>query len=153
VSRKHPPAPADPWDARSLEWITTSPPQEYNFPRTPQVHALDEFFHRKYEDQGADGQHEYVQVATGDEVIEEEERNADGHIHLPSPSYWPIVLASSLPVLAYGVIYHTLLIVAGGAIAVIGIFGWLLEPADAEESDFDPPGDGGEPSKELAVSG
>ena len=63
------------------------------------------------------------------------------------------MLAFSLPVLAYGVIYNTLLIVAGGAIAVLGIYGWALEPADAEESDFDPPGDGGEPSKELAVSG
>ena len=29
----------------------------------------------------------------------------------------------------------------------------MAEPADAEESDFDPPSDGGEPSKELAVSG
>ena len=153
VSRKHPPAPADPWDARSLEWITTSPPQEYNFPRTPDVHALDEFFHRKYEDQGDDDHHEYVQVATGEQVVAAEEANADAHIHLPSPSYWPLVLAFALPVLAYGVIYHTLLIAAGGAIAVIGIYGWLLEPADAEENDFDPPSDGGEPSKELAVSG
>ena len=32
---KTPPAPADPWDARSLEWITSSPPKEYNFARTP----------------------------------------------------------------------------------------------------------------------
>ncbi len=153
VSRKNPPAPADPWDARSLEWITTSPPQEYNFPRTPEVHALDEFFHRKYEDHGDDDHHEYVQVATGEEIVAAEEANADAHIHLPSPSYWPLVVAFSLPVLAYGVIYHTLLIAAGGAIAVVGIYGWLLEPADAEETDFDPPSDGGEPSKELAVSG
>lgn len=152
VSRKHPPAPVDPWDARSLEWITTSPPREYNFARTPTVHALDEFFHRKYEDVGDDDQHEYVRVATGEQVVEEEEKKGDAHIHLPSPSYWPIVVAFSLPMLAYGVIYNTLLIVAGAAIAVIGIYGWVLEPADAEESDFDPPSDGGEPSKELAVS-
>ncbi len=52
VSRKAPPAPADPWDARSLEWMTTSPPKEHNFDRTPTVHSLDEFFHRKYEDVG-----------------------------------------------------------------------------------------------------
>ena len=153
VSRKHPPAPADPWDARSLEWLTTSPPQEYNFARTPTVHALDEFFHRKYEDVGEDGHHEYVSVATGEQLVAEEEANADAHIHLPSPSFWPMVVAFSLPVLAYGVIYHTLLIVAGAAIAVFGIYGWVLEPADADESDFDPPSDGGEPSKELAVSG
>jgi cytochrome c oxidase subunit 1 len=153
VSRKHPPAPADPWDARSLEWITTNPPKEHNFDRTPTVHALDEFFHRKYEDVGEGEAHEYVRRSTGEEVIAEEERHADSHVHLPSPSYWPIVLAFSLPIIAYGVIYNVLLIAAGAAIAVLAIYGWALEPADAEEIDFDPPDDGGEPSKELAVSG
>ncbi len=153
VSRKSPPAPADPWDARSLEWITTNPPKEHNFDRTPTVHALDEFFHRKYEDVGEGEHHEYVQRLTGEEVVEVEERHADAHIHLPSPSYWPIVLAFSLPIIAYGVIYNVLLIAAGAAIAVLAIYGWALEPADARETDYDPPSDGGEPSKELAVSG
>jgi cytochrome c oxidase subunit 1 len=153
VSRKNPPAPADPWDARSLEWITTNPPKEHNFDRTPTVHALDEFFHRKYEDVGEGEHHEYVRRLSGEEVIAVEERHADAHIHLPSPSYWPIVLAFSLPILAYGVIYNVLLIAAGGAIAVLAIYGWALEPADARETDYDPPSDGGEPSKELAVSG
>jgi len=151
ISRKAPPAPADPWDARSLEWITTNPPKEHNFDRIPTVHALDEFFHRKYEDVGQDGQHDYKKVMTGEQVIAEEEAHADAHIHLPSPSYWPLVLAFSLPVLAYGVIYSTLLIAAGAAIAVLALFGWALEPPTADDSDFDPPSpDGGQPSKELA---
>ena len=153
VSRKNPPAPADPWDARSLEWITTSPPKEHNFDRTPTVHTLDEFFHRKYEDVGEDGVHDYKKVATGEEIITEEERQADAHIHLPSPSYWPMVLALSFPILAYGVIYSTLLIIAGAAIAILALFGWALEPPTADESEFDPPGpDDDQPSKELAVS-
>ncbi len=153
VSRKHPPAPVDPWDARSLEWITTSPPKEHNFDRTPTVHALDEFFHRKYEDVGEGEQHEYVQVMTGAQVVAEEEAHADAHIHLPSPSYWPITLAFGLPVIAYGVLYSPLLIAAGGSIIVMAIYGWLLEGADAKQSDFDPPADGGEASKELVTSG
>ncbi|MGA7757429.1 MAG: cytochrome c oxidase subunit I [Ilumatobacteraceae bacterium] len=153
VSRKHPPCPPDPWDARSLEWITTSPPKEHNFDRIPTVHTLDEFFHRKYEDVGEGDQHDYKQVATGEEVIELEEKYAEAHIHLPSPSYWPLILALSFPVLAYGVIYSTLLIVAGAAIAVLALFGWALEPPTADDSDFDPPPPGDdEPSKELAVS-
>jgi cytochrome c oxidase subunit 1 len=153
-SRKNP-APLDPWDARTLEWMTTNPPQEYNFGRTPTVHSLDEYFHRKYEDVGEGEQHDFKQVATGEQVLAEEDAHADAHIHLPSPSYWPIVLAFSLPVMAYGVIYNTLLIFVGGAIAVLSMFGLALEHPDAEPSDFDPPadGDGGEPSKELAVSG
>jgi cytochrome c oxidase subunit 1 len=91
-----------------------------------------------------------VQRMTGEEVIQHEEDNTDPNIHLPAPSYWPMVLAASLPVMAYGVIYNTLLIVAGGAIAVMAMFGWALEPADAEESDYDPTDDDGETSKELA---
>lgn len=155
--RKSPAAPLDPWDARSLEWLTTSPPKPHNFDRTPTVHALDEVFHRKYEDVGESTdegvvQHEYVQRSSLEDLVAEEEANADAHIHLPAPSYWPIVLAFSLPVLAYGVIYSTWLIAAGGAIAVMALFGWALEPADAEPTDFDPPSDeGNDPSsKELA---
>jgi len=154
---KAPAAPLDPWDARSLEWLTTNPPKPHNFDRTPTVHALDEVFHRKYEDVGEPNeegiiQHEYVQRATLEELVAEEEANADAHIHLPAPSYWPIILAFSLPVLAYGVIYSTWLIAAGAAIAVMALFGWALEPADAEPTDFDPPSDDGgdSSSKELA---
>ena len=33
-----------------LEWMTSSPPKEHNFDGIPTVHALDEFFHRKYEE-------------------------------------------------------------------------------------------------------
>jgi len=151
VSRKNPPAPADPWDARSLEWITTSPPKEHNFDRIPTVHALDEFFHRKYEDVGEDGRHDYKQVRTGEQVIENEEANAEAHIHLPSPSYWPIILAFGVLVISYGVIYSTLLLAAGAAIAVLALFGWALEPPTADDSEFEPPSsDGGQPSKELA---
>ena len=31
-----------------MEWMTPSPPPVYNFEEIPQVHALDEFWHRKY---------------------------------------------------------------------------------------------------------
>ena len=31
----------DPWDGRTLEWSTASPPAEYNFAFTPVVHSLD----------------------------------------------------------------------------------------------------------------
>jgi len=151
VSRKNPPAPADPWDARSLEWITTSPPKEHNFDRIPEIHMLDEFFHRKYEDVGEDGQHDYKKMRTGEEVIAIEEEHADAHIHLPSPSYWPIILSFGMLIIAYGVIYSTLLLAAGAAVAILALFGWALEPPTADESEFEPPSsDGGEPSKELA---
>jgi len=150
IHRREPAAPLDPWDARSLEWLTTSPPKVHNFDRTPTVHALDEVFHRKYEDVGEDGEHNYVRRSTLEEIVAEEEAKGDAHVHLPAPSYWPLVLAFAIPIMAYGVIYTTWLIVLGAAVAVAAMFGWALEPADAEDSDFDPPAAGDETSKELA---
>jgi cytochrome c oxidase subunit 1 len=146
-------APLDPWDARSLEWLTSSPPKEHNFDRLPTVHALDEVFHRKYEDVGTDGRHEYKQVATTEELLAIEEANADAHIHMPSPSYWPIVLAFSLPILAYGLIYNLVLMIVGAAILVLAMYGWALEPSTAPETDFDQQPPSGGSQLEVASHG
>ncbi|MFM7687008.1 MAG: cytochrome c oxidase subunit I [Actinomycetota bacterium] len=152
TSKKAPAAPLDPWDARTLEWITASPPKEHNFDRIPTVHALDEFFHRKYEEQDTPDGAKLVKVRTAEEILAEEEANADHHIHLPSPSYWPIVMALSLPIIAYGVIFNLLLCFVGLAVLLLSIFGWCLEPSVADDTDYEPPA-GGEPSKELATLG
>ncbi|NYT77553.1 cytochrome o ubiquinol oxidase subunit I [Alcaligenaceae bacterium] len=37
----------DPWNARTLEWSTSSPPPDYNFAFTPRVHSLDAWWHMK----------------------------------------------------------------------------------------------------------
>ncbi|HEU4959819.1 MAG TPA: cytochrome o ubiquinol oxidase subunit I [Sphingomonas sp.] len=37
----------DPWNARSLEWSTTSPPPKYNFAFTPVVHDMDAWWDMK----------------------------------------------------------------------------------------------------------
>jgi cytochrome o ubiquinol oxidase subunit 1 len=37
----------DPWDGRTLEWATTSPPPPYNFAFTPVVHDLDAWYDMK----------------------------------------------------------------------------------------------------------
>jgi cytochrome c oxidase subunit 1 len=56
-------------------------------------------------------------------------------VHLPSPSYWPIVAAFGLPIIAYGLIYSLWLCAVGGAIVVTAIYGWALEPPDAPGGD------------------
>jgi cytochrome c oxidase subunit I len=150
LSKKVGPAPLDPWDARSLEWMTSSPPKEHNFDSVPTIHALDEFFHRKYEEDPETG--EVRKVATAEEILDELEANADKHIHLPSPSYWPIVLATGLPLMAYGIIYTRYLAVFGGVVVLLAMFGWALEPSVADDEDFDPPAEGGA-TKELATIG
>jgi cytochrome o ubiquinol oxidase subunit I len=40
---------ADPWDGRTLEWSTTSPPPIYNFARVPKVGGLDAYWEVKQE--------------------------------------------------------------------------------------------------------
>jgi cytochrome o ubiquinol oxidase subunit 1 len=37
----------DPWNARTLEWATSSPPADYNFAFTPVVHDLDAWWQMK----------------------------------------------------------------------------------------------------------
>jgi cytochrome o ubiquinol oxidase subunit 1 len=39
----------DPWNGRTLEWTTSSPPAVYNFAKVPEVHSLDAFTEMKEE--------------------------------------------------------------------------------------------------------
>ena len=78
-------------------------------------------------------------MATAEEIVAGEEAKADAHIHLPSPSYWPILLSFALPIMAYGVIYNILLIAAGALLALISLYGWGMEPHTAPDDDYDPP--------------
>jgi cytochrome c oxidase subunit 1 len=140
-------APVDPWDARTLEWMTASPPKEHNFDAIPAVHSIDEFYHRKYEEDDETG--EFRQIATAEELLAQQEARADRHIHMPSPSYWPLVVAFGLPVVAIGLIYMRAISVVGAVIVLFGIYGWAQEPSVADPDDFDPPSE----SKELATVG
>jgi cytochrome c oxidase subunit 1 len=144
TSRRPGRAPLDPWNARSLEWMTSNPPKEHNFDAIPTVSHLDEFFHRKYEEDPAT--HTMRQVATAEQVLADLESRADAHIHMPSPSYWPVVVALALPIIATGLIYSHLVAVAGGVVLLLGIYGWALEPGTAPDSDMDPPAAGGVPA-------
>jgi cytochrome c oxidase subunit 1 len=140
-------APLDPWDARTLEWMTPNPPKEHNFDTIPTVHSIDEFYHRKYEEDDETG--EFREIATPEQILAYQEEHADQHIHMPSPSYWPLVVAAGLPVVAIGLIYLRAISVIGAVIVLFGVYGWAQEPATADPDDFDPPS----PSKELAEVG
>ena len=114
----------DPWDARSLEWLTPCPTPAYNFERQPDVAHLDEFWHRKY---GEDEEGRPVRIAATEDVVE---KGDAVDVHLPAPSYWPIVLAFGLPIIGYGLIYNLLLCFVGGVIVLMAVFGWIMEPPD-----------------------
>src|SRR5205085_2956616 len=57
----------------------------------------------------------------GEEGVEEHgEEHAGGHgIHMPSPSYYPLVASLALPVVAYGMIYKAWYVAAVGAAGLL----------------------------------
>ena len=118
-------APEDPWDARTLEWSTPSPPPEYNFAVVPIVTHRDEFWHRKYTE---DEEGRLVKLPQG--AADAGEPESHGHFHMPSPSYWPFVFALGLPVLGYGFVFKNWWILAVGVVwLMFGMTGWATEPS------------------------
>jgi cytochrome c oxidase subunit I len=120
-------ATADPWDARTLEWSIPSPPPEYNFAEVPVVTHRDDWWHKKYVETPEGRPAPVIAgAANGDE---EEEHHG---IHMPSPSYFPILAAFGIPIMAYGVIYFWPATIMGALISLLGFYGWVLEPGTAE---------------------
>jgi cytochrome c oxidase subunit 1 len=131
-------AAADPWDGRTIEWMTPSPPPEYNFAQVPVITHRDEFWHRKYteDDEGrlvrlpAGGAVD-ASASEGDELLAPHVTPSD--IHMPSPSYWPMVFALGLPILGYGFVFKNWLILGfGAALMFFGLFAWAIEPPTEE---------------------
>jgi cytochrome c oxidase subunit 1 len=119
---------ADPWDARSLEWMVPSPTPEHNFDEIPVVRTLDDFWHRKY---GENEAGKLVRIAATDDVVQD---GSNTDVHLPSPSYWPLVLAAGLPFIAWGLIFNLWMCVLGGALVVAALYGWVMEPSVDDEA-------------------
>ncbi len=145
------PAPGpDPWDARSLEWSIPSPTPEHNFDEIPVVESQDDWWFRKYniEDDGS-----VVRISSAEDAAQK--GDAVG-VHLPSPSFWPLVLAIGLPLIGYGVIFNLWLCVVGGLLTGGAIYAWVLEPVDDPDADghgHDDHHDGDDSDGELATVG
>ena len=141
---------ADPWDGRSLEWSIPSPPPDYNFAEIPVVEARDDWWHRKYTedaegrlvrlpsggaDEPAGGA---VAVATGDRPPATPDSNGHGGgghgIHMPSPSFYPLVVAAGLPVLGYAAVFtNPWLAIPGALLVLYGVYAWGIEPPTEPE--------------------
>ncbi len=88
------------------------------------VTQLDDWWHRKYQ---KDENGVLRQVHTGAELAQP--GNGEG-VHLPAPSYWPIILAAGIPIVGYGLIFNLWLVIPGVIVMLTALYGWALEPAD-----------------------
>jgi cytochrome c oxidase subunit I len=145
------PAPPDPWDARTIEWTIAGPPPAHNFDEIPKITARDELWHRKYAGgdehstpkrvpAGASADHPTGATPAGDPadegagvVVDDRASRKTARelgIHMPDPSYWPLVITLGMPISGWGVIFDSWPVIALGlVITFIGGFGWVLEPS------------------------
>ena len=116
----------DPWDARTLEWSIPSPPPEYNFATVPTVYGRDPYWAEKYPESEHGEAHEPVAHHAEAESSHEE---GGGHgIHMPSPSYLPLVVAIGQLCLLAGLIAGLWVSALGALLMLGGIYAWCSEP-------------------------
>jgi cytochrome o ubiquinol oxidase subunit 1 len=90
----------DPWDGRTLEWSTSSPPPEYNFAFTPVIHESDAWWDMKERNAG---------------------RRTEGYlpIHMPKNTSAGIIIAGFAFVLGFAMIWHMFLIAGIAFVALL----------------------------------
>ena len=119
--RSPPNVPADPWNGATLEWSIPSPPQEWNFNEIPVVNSRDPVWQLKRERGGP---------------LPEPPRIDGKGIHLPPPSYWPLVTALGVSGTFVGLMLSPKFgpwgIAAGLAILFFGVFSWVFEKGSSE---------------------
>ena len=92
----------DPWDARTLEWSTSSPPPDYNFAFTPVVHDHDSWYDMKSRG--------YVRPLEGFKPI-----------HMPKNAGTGVILAGISVVLAFALIWYIWWLAVVSFIAIVAV--------------------------------
>ncbi len=94
----------DPWDARTLEWETSSPPAFYNFAKLPVVTELDEFWERKQRGEGWEKPAKYTDI------------------HMPRNTGTGVVIGAFSLVLGFAMVWHIWWLAIVGLVGMIGTF-------------------------------
>ena len=92
----------DPWDGRTLEWATSSPPPEYNFAFTPVVHDADSWADMK--------KHGYQRPVTGFKAI-----------HMPSSTGTGVILAALSTLCGFALIWYIWWLAGLGFIGIVAV--------------------------------
>ncbi len=119
-------APADPWNGATLEWAIPSPPPEWNFAEEPVVHGRDPLWELKRERGGP---------------LPEPSPGTGAGIHIPPPSYWPLVSAVGVAAIFVTLMLSHVLgpwgLIVAISLTFFGIYNWLFEKG---YSEFTTPG-------------
>ncbi len=103
----------DPWDGRTLEWSTASPPPAYNFAVLPEVSGLDAFWAQKQE--AASAGHEPRATPVYSDIT------------VPRNSATGVTCAFFATVMGFALIWHIWWLAAAGgvgALATFVVFAW-----------------------------
>jgi cytochrome o ubiquinol oxidase subunit 1 len=92
----------DPWNARTLEWSTSSPPPAYNFAFTPVVHDLDAWWDMKTRG--------YIRPLAGFKPI-----------HMPRNTGAGVILAGLSTVFGFAMIWYIWWLAALSFIALLAV--------------------------------
>jgi cytochrome c oxidase subunit I+III len=126
------PAAPDPWGGETLEWATSSPPPEYNFPALPIVRSTSPNWDAvdRQGDRRRLERNELV-LAEGHEALATTvlDADADQVLEMPPESPWPLVLAVAM---AFGFTFllvgHYLVAGLAGGLALLALAGWHSQP-------------------------
>ena len=89
------------------------------FEKIPLIQSVDAFWELK--------RHGTPIMPVSDETENSEEEK---DIHLPQPSYWPLVVSIGIMLAAYGMIFGLPLSIFGTIVGFIGVYAWSLEPVN-----------------------
>jgi cytochrome o ubiquinol oxidase subunit I len=99
----------DPWDGRTLEWLTLSPPPHFNFAVLPDVHGEEAYWTRKL-------------TAIREEKLIEEPRYEDIEMPLNTPT--GVICAFFASVTGFAVIWHIWWLAIVGLIGAFAVLVW-----------------------------
>jgi cytochrome o ubiquinol oxidase subunit 1 len=99
----------DPWDGRTLEWLTLSPPPHFNFAVLPDVHGEEAYWTRKL-------------TAIREEKLIEEPKYEDIEMPLNTPT--GVICAFFASVTGFAVIWHIWWLAILGLIGAFAVLVW-----------------------------
>ena len=94
----------DPWNGHTLEWATSSPPQIYNFATIPHIDDIDAWTDMKEKGQAYQDKANY------------------SPIHMPKNTSAGVLMAASLTVFCFAMIWHIWWLAVVGLVGAIAIF-------------------------------